>query len=83
MVCGDFPSGKIIAYPSHTITDFGGFRISSYSKASTLMIMVSSGSSLMIAECGLGISATADGVLMVWFASGTLYTFVSNSFNDI
>jgi hypothetical protein len=38
-VCGDFPPGKFIVYPSHAAADiFGRFRISSYSKASTSMI---------------------------------------------
>lgn len=89
-----------MAYPSHATTDVvGDFRISSYSNASTSMIVASCdggglegsrstiaecglGSRSTIAECGLGISATADGILTSWLAN-TLYTFMSNSFNDI
>ena len=47
-VCGDFPSGKIIAYPSHAVADFFGcFRVSSYSKASTSMIAASLARSIL------------------------------------
>jgi hypothetical protein len=73
VVCGDFPSGKIMVYPSHTDTDVVGcFRTPSYSKA--LMSTMSS--------CNLSgpHSPTAKGEL--WLAS-TLHIFVSNSFDSI
>lgn len=38
-VCGDFLVWEIMVYPSQATTDVVGFRISSYSKASTSMIM--------------------------------------------